>query len=55
MTDNIPIENWWTGLSKQYRNYMGSGYDFLIEYLDKTIQQSSQTEKIEIINFLTKK
>ena len=54
MTNYIPIENWWIDLSKQYRNYMGSGFD-LIEHLDNSIQQSDRTEKIEVINFLTQK
>lgn len=54
MTNTTTLENWWIDLSKQYRNYMGSGYDF-IEYLDKTVQESNQTEKIELVNFLTQK
>src|SRR5678809_41615 len=54
MTDNIPIENWWTDLSKRFINYIGSGYD-MIEYLDNIIQQSSRTERIDIIDFLTQK
>ena len=33
---------------------MGSGYDF-IDFLDKQIQQSEQTEKFEFIDFLTQK
>ena len=33
---------------------MGAGYDF-IEFLDKQIQQSEETEKAEFIDFLTQK
>ena len=54
MTEYDKIQSWWTAQSKRYRNYMGSGYDF-IEFLDKQIQQSDEEEKIEFINFLTQK
>jgi len=52
MDENITIENWWTDLQKKYRNYMGSGYDF-IDHVDKTITRSGGTEKKETIDFLT--
>lgn len=52
MDENITIENWWTDLQKKYRNYMGSGYDF-IDHVDKTITLSGGTEKKETIDFLT--
>jgi hypothetical protein len=54
MTDYTTIQNWWTIQSKRYRNYMGSGYDFIV-FLGKQIQQSEQDEKIEFIDFLTQK
>ena len=54
MTGYYKIESWWTIQSKRYRNYMGSGYDF-IEFLDKQIQQSEENEKTEFVNFLTQK
>jgi hypothetical protein len=52
MADNITIEDWWVDLQKKYRNYMGSGYDF-IDHLDKAIIRSSDEEKKETIDFLT--